>query len=375
MSVRLDSIVKHFSDPDQPDKRVVAVENMSLEIEEGELVTFLGPSGCGKTTTLRIVSGFEAPNSGTVWIGGKEVSHLPPNKRDTSMVFQSYAIFPHLSVGQNIGFGPELRGMPKKKVKEAVLEVMEVMNLTELYHRSPDQLSGGQQQRVALARAVINRPKVLLFDEPLSNLDAKLREQMRLEIRRIQKTFGITSIYVTHDQSEAMTVSDRIVVMNQGRVMQVGTPFEIYSRPANYFVADFIGRVNFIPCTVISQDGDSTEVKYPNGVGFVGSRQREFNANDDAYTVVRPESLRIKKSLNTKEKGLLCGTVDRQVYIGATVEYEISVTGMKTPVQAVTFNPVEEGLIEVGESVEIDFGKKAAHLIGIEAPSKPVNYP
>ncbi|POR04022.1 ABC transporter [Alkalispirochaeta sphaeroplastigenens] len=366
MSVRLESINKYFSDPDQPDKRVVAVADMSLEIAEGELVTFLGPSGCGKTTTLRIVSGFEAPNSGNVWIGGKEVSHLPPNKRDTSMVFQSYAIFPHLSVGQNIGFGPELRGMDKKKVKESVMEVMEVMNLTDLYHRRPDQLSGGQQQRVALARAVINRPKVLLFDEPLSNLDAKLREQMRLEIRRIQKTFGITSIYVTHDQSEAMTVSDRIVVMNKGQVMQVGTPFEIYSRPANYFVADFIGRVNFIPCTVVSEDAGTLQVEYQNGVGSVGSSHGLHSVGNQAYTVVRPESLRLRKSSSAGEKGLLRGVVDKQVYVGATVEYEIVVEGMDAPIHAVTFNPVEEGFIDVGESVEIDFGEKAAHLIPIE---------
>ncbi|TVR91211.1 MAG: ABC transporter ATP-binding protein [Spirochaetaceae bacterium] len=366
MSVRLEAIHKYFSDPDQPDNRVTAVEDMTLEIQEGEMVTFLGPSGCGKTTTLRIVSGFEAPNSGTVWIGGKEVSHLPPNKRDTSMVFQSYAIFPHLSVGQNIGFGPELRGMNKKQIKDAVMEVMEVMNLTDLYHRSPDQLSGGQQQRVALARAVINRPKVLLFDEPLSNLDAKLREQMRLEIRRIQKTFGITSIYVTHDQSEAMTVSDRIVVMDKGRVMQVGTPFEIYSRPANYFVADFIGRVNFIPCTVVGATDGALNVQYQGGIGDAGSAEGSFSAGDSALTVVRPESLRLAKTEAGGPKGLLSGVVEKQVYIGATVEYEIVVPGVETPIQAVTFNPVEEGFIETGSSVEIDFGMKAAHLIPVQ---------
>jgi len=238
MGVKLVDITKTFPDLSHPHREVTAVRNASLEVRDGEFVTFLGPSGCGKTTTLRIISGFEAPTSGEVWISGQMVNDIPPNKRDTSMVFQSYAIFPHLSVGQNIGFGLELRGRPRREIRTEVEKIMEVMDLKGLGQRRPDQLSGGQQQRVALARAIINRPSVLLFDEPLSNLDAKLREQMRLEIRRIQQTFGITSIYVTHDQAEAMTVSDRIVVMNQGDIVQIGTPFEIYSRPATRFVAD-----------------------------------------------------------------------------------------------------------------------------------------
>ncbi|MDA3950345.1 MAG: ABC transporter ATP-binding protein [Spirochaeta sp.] len=363
MSVKLDSIYKYFSDPDQPDKRVTAVENVSLEINEGEMVTFLGPSGCGKTTTLRIISGFEAPSAGSVWIGGQEVSHLPPNRRDTSMVFQSYAIFPHLSVGQNIGFGLELRGLKANAVKEKVMAIMEVMNLTDLYHRSPDQLSGGQQQRVALARAIVNQPKVLLFDEPLSNLDAKLREQMRVEIRRVQQQFGITSIYVTHDQAEAMTVSDRIVVMNHGRIMQVGTPFEVYSRPANYFVADFIGRANFVPCRVNSATSETVSVAYEGGVREVHSFQGTYSPGDEALTVVRPESLRVTRSAGTKTTGLLTGTVEKRVYLGPTAEYTITVNGSDRTIQAVTYNPVEEGFLEIGDSVEIDFADIAAHLL------------
>lgn len=233
MSVKLVNITKVFPDPHHPGKEVVAVNKVNIEVKEGEFVTFLGPSGCGKTTTLRIISGFKHPTEGEVWISGKKVNDDPPNKRDTSRVFQSYAIFPHLSVVQNIGFGLELKGVSKEIIRTETERIMEVMNLTSLANRRPDQLSGGQQQRVALARAIINKPSVLLFDEPLSNLDAKLREQMRLEIRRIQQTFKITSIYVTHDQGEARTVSDRIVVMNEGNIMQIGTPFEIYSRPAN----------------------------------------------------------------------------------------------------------------------------------------------
>jgi iron(III) transport system ATP-binding protein len=363
MSVKLESLYKYFSDPDHQDRRVTAVEDVSLEIEEGEMVTFLGPSGCGKTTTLRIISGFEAPSSGLVWIGGTEVSHLPPNRRDTSMVFQSYAIFPHLSVGQNIGFGLELRGMKAAQVKEKVMEIMKVMNLTDLYHRSPDQLSGGQQQRVALARAIVNQPKVLLFDEPLSNLDAKLREQMRVEIRRIQQTFGITSIYVTHDQTEAMTVSDRIVVMEKGRIMQVGTPFEIYSRPANYFVADFIGRVNFIPCKVESQTADGITVAYQGGTRSIPSFHGSFSPGADALTVVRPESLRVDKSEAGAGLGLLSGTVEKRVYLGPTAEYTIVVAGTNNTIQAVTHNPVETGFLDIGDTVAIDFSPVAAHLL------------
>lgn len=363
MSVTLESIYKHFADPNHPDRRVTAVEDVSLEIKEGEMVTFLGPSGCGKTTTLRIVSGFETPDSGSVRIGGQEVNHLPPNKRDTSMVFQSYAIFPHLSVGQNIGFGLELRGKKPAEVKAEVTKIMEVMNLTNLYNRRPDQLSGGQQQRVALARAIINRPKVLLFDEPLSNLDAKLREQMRVEIRRIQQTFGITSIYVTHDQAEAMTVSDRIVVMNKGRVKQVGTPFQIYSRPENHFVADFIGRVNAIGCTVEAVEEGRIRVGYPGGTKTLTSHSGTFAPGQAALTVVRPESLRLSRS----GSGLFHGTVDKRVYLGPTAEYVITVKELAATIQAVTHNPVEEGFLEVGDTVSIDFTDAAAHLINTES--------
>lgn len=363
MSVRLDSIYKYFADPEHPEKRVTAVDNVSLEIREGEMVTFLGPSGCGKTTTLRIISGFESPTSGQVWIGGQEVSHLPPNKRDTSMVFQSYAIFPHLSVGQNIGFGLELRGMKPNEIRNRVMEIMKIMNLTDLYQRSPDQLSGGQQQRVALARAIVNQPKVLLFDEPLSNLDAKLRELMRVEIRRIQQTFGITSIYVTHDQAEAMTVSDRIVVMDKGRIMQIGTPFEIYSRPANFFVADFIGRVNFIPCTVTAVATDHVTVGFPNGTQQIESTQGTFQIGDTALAVVRPESLRVRVSNPAQPSGLLAGKVDKAVYLGPTVEYTIHNENQEFSVQAVTYNPVEEGFLRTGDSVEIEFSPKAVHLL------------
>jgi len=364
MSVTLKNISKIFKDPDNAAKEFTAVKGVDLDIFEGEMVTFLGPSGCGKTTTLRIISGFEAPTTGEVWISDQMVNNIPPNKRDTSMVFQSYAIFPHLSVAQNIGFGLELKGVKPKEVKKKVEEIIEVMNLQNLYNRRPDQLSGGQQQRVALARAIINRPKVLLFDEPLSNLDAKLRDQMRIEIRRIQQTFGITSIYVTHDQDEAMTVSDRIMVMKDGEVMQIGTPFEIYSRPSNNFVADFIGRVNFLSATVAAVETDSISVEY-NGISkHFPSWNGDFKKEETAHIVIRPESLILSKV----EKGspLLLGKIKRSVYLGPTVEYEIEVENRKKPILAVTYNPVEEGFYKNGELVHIDFKPEAAHILPTE---------
>ena len=362
MAVKLVDITKIFADHSNPDKKVVAVNNVSLEVNDGELVSFLGPSGCGKTTTLRIVSGFEFPTSGEVWIAGKMVNHIPPNKRDTSMVFQSYAIFPHLSVAQNIGFGLELKGSRKKEIKEEVDKIMNLMNLNGLGRRRPDQLSGGQQQRVALARAIINKPSVLLFDEPLSNLDAKLREQMRLEIRRIQQTLGITSIYVTHDQAEAMTVSDRIMVMDQGNIMQLGTPYEIYSRPANRFVADFIGRVNFFSGKVVScgktTNGD-VEIEFPgSGRKTFTERRGPFQNGQEITLAVRPESLRLK----TSSEGIFTGIVTKSVYLGQLVEYEID-CGMDKPVLAVTYDPADQGFFNKGDKVSVDFSAPASHIL------------
>ena len=362
MGVKLVDVTKVFTDQANADKKVVAVNKASLEVAEGEFVSFLGPSGCGKTTTLRIISGFEYPTNGEVWIAGKMVNDIPPNKRDTSMVFQSYAIFPHLSVAQNVGFGLELKGKPKKEIKDEVEKIMAIMNLEDLGRRRPDQLSGGQQQRVALARAIINKPSVLLFDEPLSNLDAKLREQMRLEIRRIQQTFGITSIYVTHDQAEAMTVSDRIVVMHKGDIMQIGTPFEIYSRPANHFVADFIGRVNFFTGRVVSSGASANgdvEIEFPGGSRKIFTeRKGAFTNGQEMTLVVRPESLR----LNTTGSGIFTGTVTKSVYLGQLVEYEIDCGGDK-PVLAVTYDPADQGFLKAGDRAVVDFSAAASHIL------------
>ncbi len=362
MSVKLVNISKIFGDQGNAQKKVVAVKDVNLEIKDGEMVTLLGPSGCGKTTTLRIVSGFETPTTGEVWISGKMVNNIPPNKRDTSMVFQSYAIFPHLSVAQNIGFGLELKGWEKNKIEKEVRKIMEIMEFPELYNRRPEQLSGGQQQRVALARAVINKPSVLLFDEPLSNLDAKLRVQMRMEIRRIQKTFGITSIYVTHDQEEALTISDRIVVMNEGKIMQAATPIEIYSYPENMFVADFIGRVNFIPGKIIEKREKTLLIDFGICQKEFKNRSGEFEKNESVIIVVRPESLKMSSS-KKKDPHCIQGKISKLVYLGPTIEYEIEVEGLSRKIFAVIYNPIEDGFFKIGDLVNIDFKSIAAHIL------------
>jgi iron(III) transport system ATP-binding protein len=290
------------------------------------------------------------------------VNNIPPNKRDTSMVFQSYAIFPHLSVAQNIGFGLELKGWKKNKIEKEVRRIMKIMEFSELYNRRPDQLSGGQQQRVALARAVINKPSVLLFDEPLSNLDAKLRVQMRMEIRRIQKTFGITSIYVTHDQEEALTISDRIVVMNEGKIMQAATPVEIYSYPENMFVADFIGRVNFIPGKIIENKEKTLLIDFGVYQKEIENRQGEFEKNESVIIVVRPESLKMSSG-EKKDPHFIQGKINKLVYLGPTIEYEIEVKGLSRKIFAVIYNPIEEGFFKVGDLVNIDFNPIAAHIL------------
>ena len=243
-SVRLEHIVKEYESPDKSVFR--AVDDINVVINPGEFVTLLGPSGCGKTTTLRMVAGFEVPTSGEIFLGDEKINKLTPDKRDTAMVFQSYALFPHYNVFNNISYGLRLQKLSSAEISQKVAAIIELVGLTGLEKRYPNEISGGQQQRVALARALVMEPGVMLFDEPLSNLDAKLRVSMRTEIRKIQRRLGVTSMYVTHDQSEAMALSDRIIIMNGGRMEQIGSPEEIYQKPASEFVADFIGRANFM---------------------------------------------------------------------------------------------------------------------------------
>lgn len=267
-----------------------ALKSIDLEIVDGEFLTILGPSGCGKTTLLRVLAGFEHPNKGDVLLDGQRLTNVPPNKRPMAMVFQSYALFPHLTVFENIAYGLKIAKVPKAEIAERIEVVMSIMDLVGLDDRLPTQLSGGQQQRVALARSVVVRPRVLLFDEPLSNLDARLRDQMRSELRRIQRQLGVTSVYVTHDQSEAMAMSDRIVVMSDGRIEQVGTPDEIYRHPISLFVADFIGKANVLQARVVER-GDGVVT-----VDVLGARVAIADpgtATDVVTAVLRPEDVTV----------------------------------------------------------------------------------
>ncbi len=363
MSVALENVTKVFDDPQRPGGAVTAVDGVSLQVQEGELVTLLGPSGCGKTTALRMVAGFETPTAGRVLIGERDVSHLPPHARNTAMVFQSYAIFPHLTVAGNVAFGLEMRGVPREEIADRVAATLDLVGLAGLVHRSPEQLSGGQQQRVALARAIITEPRVLLFDEPLSNLDAKLREQMRGEVRKLQRRLGITSIYVTHDQAEAMALSDRIVVMDRGRVQQVGTPFEIYAHPANRFVADFIGRVNFLEGRVLAAGEDGVRLEIHGRTLTLGGPCTGVKAGEAVTAVVRPETLRLTPLSGDAP---FVGTIRRATYAGSIVEYEVDWEG--TSLLAVVGSPLEYGLLREGTRVAFEFPAATVHLLPRSAP-------
>ncbi len=352
-SVVLERLVKVFTGGGRD---VIAVNDVSLYIEPGELVTLLGPSGCGKTTALRMVAGFEMPTSGKVLIGDRDVTNTPPNSRNTAMVFQSYALFPHMTVRENIGYGLRFRNIAKPDAEQKVEHIMELVGLSGFGDRSPNQLSGGQQQRVALARALVVEPRVLLFDEPLSNLDAKLREQMRGEIRRIQKNLSITAVYVTHDQNEAMSISDRVVVMRDGQIEQVGTPEEIYAKPATRFVADFVGKVNFVPVMIGESRGEDTSVE-------LFGRQMTiprvpYGAGETHLAAVRPEELQIVPA----DIGFVCGEVAFRTYLGSVVEYDLSLVDGST-LMAVEYNPKARPPLEVGDVAGISFDLGKLHLL------------
>jgi iron(III) transport system ATP-binding protein len=289
-SIVLQDLSKHFGP-------VKAVDGVTLEVEAGTLVCLLGPSGCGKTTTLRMIGGFEEPTTGRVFIGDDDVTAMPPYARPTAMVFQNYALFPHMSVYDNIAYGLRARRVPKAEIEEQVREVIALMELHGQEKKSPPQLSGGQQQRVALARALVIHPKVLLFDEPLSNLDAKLRVRMRSEIRAVQRRLGITSIYVTHDQEEAFSLADRVALMNAGQLIQLGTPRELYSEPADRFVADFVGVSNIVPVEVVESSADGATVRVFGQT--IHSRRPPRDANGQVSVVLRPEALGIEKDADT----------------------------------------------------------------------------
>ncbi len=346
-SVTFDNIVKIFRDP-QSGQDVTAVGGVSFTIEPGELVTLLGPSGCGKSTILRMLSGFEQPTSGRILIGDNDVTQTPPNKRDTAMVFQSYGLFPHMNVAENVAYGLKLRKMPANEIAEKVQRFLEMVGLGQMGKRPPSRLSGGQQQRVALARSLIVEPSVLLLDEPLSNLDALLREQMRVEIRRLQKSLGITAMYVTHDRVEAMSLSDRIIVMKLGNIIQIGTPSDIYRDPVDTFVAGFVGKVAFFPCEVKSIDsGCHVEVK---GQGFTAPRWSDkLKAGDKALVMARPESL----SIGEAGAGVEDGVVTANIYLGNSVETWVHTDLGNVLVQI--DNPDVKKIWDEGSTVSLSF--------------------
>jgi len=329
---------------------VTAVNKISLEIQRGELVTLLGPSGCGKTTTLRMIAGFEYPTTGTISLDGLEINALPPNQRHMSMVFQSYAIFPHLNVFENIAYGLNVRRLAQAEIKRRVERVLDLVHLPGYQNRAPNQLSGGQQQRIALARALVMEPKVLLMDEPLSNLDAKLREQMRKEIRRIQRELGITSVYVTHDQIEAMTLSDRIVVMNQGNLEQIGTPIEIYRFPKSRFVADFIGRANFVPGMIQEQKNSTLQVDTLDKTLKLSNVHGDFRQGQQVTLIIRPEMVDIQQT-----GGFTRGIIRRAVYLGDVIEYDVEVAGQL--ITSTETDPSQMDIYPEGTEVTVNFAE------------------
>lgn len=350
--IELSSLTKRYGGASD----VAAVDGIDLEIHAGEFITLLGPSGCGKTSTLRMIAGFEDPTTGTVQLDGATMNHVPPNKRPMSMVFQSYALFPHLSVRENVAYGLRLKRTPDSRLKEEVDTILTIMNLSAYADRAPHQLSGGQQQRVALARALVMRPKVLLFDEPLSNLDAKLRVQMRSEIRRLQRRLGITSVFVTHDQDEAMTLSDRVVVMSRGRIEQVDRPEVVYRRPASVFVADFIGRANFLDASPVAPPVDGRVTVHALGREIDVDCHPSVTADSEVLLMVRPESVRLHRVAADAATGSDVhddiGRVLSVIFHGDTVEYEIE-TASGTIVASVS-DPSVDDIFDQMDVVRVD---------------------
>ena len=308
----------------------LVLDELNLYIRENEFLTLLGPSGCGKTTTLRIIGGFETPNSGKVIFNGEDITHLPPNKRQINTVFQKYALFTHMSIAENIAFGLKIKGKSKQYISDKIKYALKLVNLDGFENRSPASLSGGQQQRIAIARAIVNEPKVLLLDEPLGALDLKLRQDMQYELIRLKNELGITFIYVTHDQEEALTMSDTIVVMNQGYIQQIGTPEDIYNEPENAFVADFIGDSNIIPGLMLED-----KIVQIQGVSFpcvdIG-----FGHNRPVDVVIRPEDV----ELVSPETGTICGTVTHLIFKGVHYEMEVMAAGREWLVHSTHMLPV-----------------------------------
>ena len=349
--LELTGVQKRFGD-------VAAVEDFNLAADRGEFVSFLGPSGCGKTTTLRMIAGFEQPTEGSIAVDGREITRQPPNRRNVGMVFQSYALFPNMTVGDNIGFGLKVRKRPKDQISKRVEELLTLIHLEGRGNRYPYQLSGGQQQRVALARALALEPQVLLLDEPLSALDAKIRVALRKEIRTIQRQLGITTVYVTHDQEEALSLSDRVVVMSEGRIEQIGTPAEIYNFPATPFVASFVGTLNLVAANVVEASTGRLSV-----AGQEVRAAKPITEARDGGTVtlaLRPESIELGEAGGSNR---LSGQIEDASFLGSIVRTRVNV-GADAAISLDTFNDPNLTPPAVGEQVTISFPPEACFVVG-----------
>ena len=357
MVLEVQHITKRFG-------RVAAVDDVSFSLERGKLVTFVGPSGCGKTTLLRMISGLTEPTEGRIILDGQDITHLRANDRDTAMVFQNYALFPHMTVAQNVGFGLQIRKKPRGETRREVDRLLALVQLEGLGNRKPQQLSGGQQQRVALARALSLHPKILLLDEPLSNLDANLRVMMREEIRRIQRKLSLSIIFVTHDQEEAMSISDVLVVMDNGIVKQIGSPTAIYERPVDEFVANFVGHINFFEGQVTAVSAERMTFSTDHGELLVRRPAFAVAAGDRLKAVVRPESIEILKAgaASGEEKNVIRGVIASGMYIGSIMRYSVSVGDRKVYVDE--SDPQYAGILAEGEPADLVL-KHTLHMLRV----------
>jgi len=359
-AVEMQDVLKQFITPEGG--ILAAVNHVTMQIRDGEFFSLLGPSGCGKTTSLRMIAGFELPTGGKILIHGKDMSQVAAHLRPVNTVFQQYALFPHMTVEQNIGFGLEMKGVARAERSKRVSEALEMVRLPGMEMRRAKQLSGGQQQRIALARALVNKPEVLLLDEPLGALDLKLRKEMQLELKTLQREVGITFIYVTHDQEEALTMSDRIAVMSKGIALQIGLPEEIYERPANKFVADFIGETNFLDGVVKGQNGTTVEVEL-TGTGTVHvESSRKFTNGQQVSVAVRPEKVRLNTEL--KDGNNLKGRVEDVIYIGTDTHYGVRFPGgQKARVREQNITQAHKEIAKTGDEVTVSFTRTAPRLL------------
>jgi len=353
-SVELKAVEKHFAGG------VIAVDAIDLDVPDGAFVTLLGPSGCGKTTTLRMVAGLEHPTGGEILIKGKRVNETPIHQRNLGMVFQNYALFPHKSIFDNVAFGLKYRGVEKADIAVRVRRALDIVRLPGVEERFPTQLSGGQQQRIALARALVIEPDVLLLDEPLSALDANLREEMRSEIKAIQRRIGVTAIFVTHDQGEALAMSDLVVVMNKGKIEQRGAPAEVYEHPRSEFVANFLGNANFLPATVVAVTGSGISVALTDGTQLaVADAARAVQAGERVNVVVRAEKIELD-GVGAPHASILKGTISAVDYLGSTARYDVTLVGGE---KVTTLATIRDGARRVGDQVNLAIAPEHCRIL------------